>query len=141
MRHGLALYRPARPGRRSSARRHGVPGGRREVTMFPLIALPIPRPAAVVVTPVTPDRERDDRQAELRPIGVDRDPVALVDKGDASRIQPASGAVFGRNVTPAPTVQATMYLERRPCVQLLDHGVFPVGSGPKIHGSSGICVL
>ncbi len=131
---------PRPHGRRTGVRPSGRPHVGWHTAMCPLVPLPVPRPAAVVVAPVTRERERDDRQAETRPVRIKGDPFALIDEGYAARIDPAS-VVVKRHVAPAPIVEASVHIERRPRIELRHQRVIPVGSGANVHGASGESAL
>lgn len=126
-------HRPAtrhsRRSRMGSARR---PHTGRQAAMGPLVAARIPGTSPIVVVPVGKEREGDDRQAEMRSVGVERHPLSLVYEGQAPRIDPASAAVE-RCVAPAPIAQASVDVERRALAQLRHQRVVAVGSGPHVH--------
>jgi len=124
----------------TSSRRTLGPRVLRHPAMLPRVALRVPRPAAVVMAPVRPERESDDRQTEPRPVGVERYSVALIDKRDATRVYPAA-TVVERHVAPAPILQATVHVKWCARVELCNQRVVSIGSRVDVHGARGICVL
>lgn len=126
--------------RRTGTRRTFWPRVLRHPAMLPRVALRVPRPAAVVMAPVRPERESDDRQTEPRPVGVERYPVALIDERDATRVYPAS-TVVKRHVAPGPILQATVHVKWRAGVELCNQRVVSIGSRVDVHGARGIRVL
>jgi hypothetical protein len=57
--------------------------------MLPACLVVVPRPVAVVTTPVRPEGESDDRQADGAPVAHHRNIGSLVGIGEASAIGPA----------------------------------------------------
>lgn len=108
--------------------------------MAPIVALPVPGPAAVVVVPIRQEREGDDRQTETRSVGIQGDSFTLIDEREATRINPTPRIVEG-HVTPAPVAQATLHVERRPLIELRNQRVVAVRAGANVHGTRGVSVL
>src|SRR3569833_807571 len=96
--------------RRTDARRRALWSPVANVTVHPLLALPIPGAAVIVASPIGIDRERHDRYAKTRGIRVQRHITTFIGIGDVGRIHPTTG-ILGNHVAPTPIVETAHDLD------------------------------
>ena len=131
---------PIRHRRWTGVRPSWRPAVRREAAMRPIVAPRIPRTPAVIVAPVRQEREGDDRHAEARPVGVQRNTLPAVGERQPPRIDPASAAVEF-DVAPAPVAEATAHVHGCSRSQLRHQRVVPIGPGANVRGAGGDRIL
>jgi len=98
--------------------------------MRPAGLLPVPRPALIIIAPVSTDRERHDRQADHRAVAHHRHIAALIGIAESRRIDPTAQVRCG-DVTPLVVADATHHANRDTTRQLRYNGI--IRSRPGAH--------
>ena len=87
--------------------------------MLPLRALSKPGSPLVVMPPIGVHRKRHNRNSKRGCVGIERHIAALIRKRDIRGVQPAPRTLKS-NITPAPVIETTHYLDGRVGIELRD---------------------
>jgi hypothetical protein len=98
----------------------------------------VPRPAAIVATPIIADAEGHDTDAELRAEIQHRHTAVLIVVIQIAAVNPAAIAL-PIDIAPGPIVETAADIEQGIAGDGSDDGIIGARTGPQMHDALGVC--